>query len=114
MLWRVPVAVTWTTELRQAFAALRAGRPARVAFDARNDRIGDLGREFNRLADDVAARGPEGFTREQAHALRNRLAGILAVLHVLRLTGASGPEEEEALAQVAADAKELDTRLRAG
>jgi hypothetical protein len=114
MLWRVLVAVNWTAELKDAFAALRAGRPARVTFDARDDRLGDLGREFNRLADAVAQKGPDGFTREQAHALRNRLAGILAVLHVLRLTGASSPEDEEALARIVADAKELDTRLRAG
>ncbi len=106
--------MSWTTELHQAFAALRAGRPARVAFDARGDRIGDLGREFNRLADAVAAKGSGGFTREQAHALRNCLAGILAVLHVLRVTGETNAAEEETLARIVAEAKELDTHLRAG
>jgi signal transduction histidine kinase len=106
--------VSWTTELRQAFAALRAGRPARVRFDARDDRVGELGREFNRLADALAQKAPDGFSREQAHALRNRLAGLLAVLHVLRVTGDTNPEEEEALAGIVAEAKELDTQLRAG
>ena len=110
----IPVAVNWTSELRQAFAALRAGTPARVSFAARDDRVGDVGREFNRLADALSRRDPGGFNREQAHALRNRLAGVLAVLHVLRVTGEVSSEEEETLAHALADAKELDAQLRAG
>ena len=106
--------MSWTTELRQAFAALRAGASARVSFADRDDRIGDLGREFNRLAESLAGKGPDGFTREQAHALRNCLAGILAALHVLRLTSGVSAEEEETLVRIAAEAKELDTHLRAG
>ena len=110
----IPVAVSWTTELRRAFAALRAGEPARVAFDARDDRVGEVGREFNRLADALAQKGADGFSREQAHALRNRLAGILAVLHLLRVTTDVSPEEGETLARIVAEAKELDTQLRTG
>jgi len=110
----IPVTVSWTSELRQAFAALRAGAPARVSFAARDDRVGDVGREFNRLADALARCGPGGLTREQAHSLRNRLAGVLAVLHVLRVTGEVTTEEEETLAHALADAKELDAQLRAG
>lgn len=105
--------MSWTSELRQAFAALRAGVPTRVAFAARNDRVGDLGREFNRLADALAQKGPGAFTREQAHALRNRLAGLLAVVHVLRVTGELSSEEVEALAHAVEEAKQLDAQLRA-
>ncbi len=113
----IPVAVSWTTELRQAFAALRAGAPARVSFAGRDDRVGEVGREFNRLADALAQSrslgSPDGFSREQAHALRNRLAGVLAALHVLRVTSELAPEEEETLAHVVEDAKQLDAQLRA-
>ena len=99
--------------MRQAFAALRARAPARVAFADRDDRVGDLGREFNRLADALAQKGPDGFTREQTHALRNRLAGLLAVVHVLRVTGELSSEEAEALAHAVEEAKQVDAQLRA-
>ena len=105
--------MNWTLELRQAFAALRAGRPVRVEFAGQPGKVGEIGQEFNQLAAALEQRGANGWSREQAHALRNRLAGILAVLHVLRITAPLSPEEQDTLGTIVLEAKELDTQLRA-
>ncbi|MFQ5723575.1 MAG: hypothetical protein ACE5G6_03710 [Terriglobia bacterium] len=106
--------MNWATELRDAFRELEAEQPARVQFAERADPLGELGREFNTLAQDWRQRGPDGLTRQQAHRLRNRLAGILAALQVLRANRELPAEEEAALRQVLDLAKQLDVRLRAG
>lgn len=105
--------MSWTLELRQALAALRAGHAARVEFGGQPGKVGEIGQEFNQLAAALEQRGPNGWSREQAHALRNRLAGLLAALHVLRITAPLSPEEQDALSAIVLDAKELDSQLRA-
>ncbi|HXE74750.1 MAG TPA: hypothetical protein VNN18_03800 [Candidatus Xenobia bacterium] len=105
--------MSWTLELRQAFAALRAGRPARVEFTGQPGKVGEIGEEFNQLAAALVERGANGWSREQSHALRNRLAGLLAMLHLLRLTAPLTPEELDTLGTIVLEAKELDAQLRA-
>jgi hypothetical protein len=102
----------WVEELRQAFGRLQAGVPAHVSFGVRSDVVGELGREFNALASELAETSGNRFTREQAHQLRNRLAGILAVLHVQSEGGALAAEEQVALQELLSEAKSLDARLR--
>lgn len=102
----------WVEELRQAFGRLQAGGPAQVSFAARPDVVGELGREFNALATELAETGDVSYTREQAHRLRNRLAGILAVLHVQSEVGALAAEEQSALRELLSEAKSLEARFR--
>jgi len=102
----------WAGELREAFGRLRAGEQARVGFASRVDRIGELGQEFNALAEDLRSPGLDALTRERAHGLRSRLAGILAALHVLRMSDELTSEEQRTLAQVVETARQLDERLR--
>jgi len=104
----------WVEELRQAFGRLQAGGPAQVSFAARSDVVGELGREFNALATELAETGDDRYTREQAHRLRNRLAGILAVLHVQSEVGALTTEEQRLLQELLAEARFLDARLCRG
>lgn len=104
--------MSWITELREGFGALHAGGQPRVAFASREDTVGELGREFNALAAGLEQAGPNGLSREQTHTLRNRLAGILAALHVLRDSGELAAEEQAALSQVLGTARQLDARLR--
>lgn len=104
--------MSWAAELREAFNALRAGGRPRVGFDGRADTLGEVGREFNALAAELEQVHPNGLTREEAHRLRNRLAGIVAAVQVLRDAGELGPEKQAALSQVLADARALDVRLR--
>ena len=104
----------WVEELRQAFGRLRTGGPAQVSFAARSDVVGELGREFNALASELADSGEDRYTREQAHRLRNRLAGILAVLHVQSEAGELAAEEQSALKELLSEAKSLEARLRQG
>jgi signal transduction histidine kinase len=104
----------WAEELRQAFERLGRGEAARVEFGARADRAGEIGREFNALADGLTARGTNSLTREEVHRLRNRLAGLLAALHVLAETSGADEAERVALKQAAQAAQALDARLRAG
>ncbi len=102
----------WAGELREAFGRLCAGQEARVEFAARTDRVGTLGQEFNALAGELEGLSVNTLTRERAHSLRNRLAGILAALHVLRMSNELTPEEQTALEHVVASAQQLDERLR--
>jgi len=105
--------LSWTLELRQALAALRAARSARVEFAGQSGKVGEVGEQFNHLAAALAGGGADGWSREQAHALRNRLAGLLAMLHVLRLTVPLTTEEVDTLGTIVLEAKELDAQLRA-
>jgi signal transduction histidine kinase len=109
----IVAATNWTTELRQAFAALQAGGRVRVLFAERADRVGELGEAFNALAEDLERVAPEGLNREQAHRLRNRLASILAVVYLLRESGELSGPDEATLGEVAAEAQQLDQQLRA-
>ena len=102
----------WVSELRQGFRALPAGVVPSVSFADRGDTIGEVGREFNALAAELARPGGE-MTREQAHRLRNRLAGILAALYVVGATGALDPAQQAALQETVEEAKRLDAGLRA-
>lgn len=104
----------WVEELRQAFGRLQAGGPAQVSFAARSDVVGELGREFNALATELAETEGDTYTREQAHRLRNRLAGILAVVQVQSEVGALAAEEQRLLEELLAEAQSLDARLRRG
>jgi hypothetical protein len=102
----------WAGELREAFDRLCAGQEARVEFSARTDRVGTLGQEFNALAVELEGLTVDDLTRERAHGLRNRLAGILAALHVLRMSNELTREEQTALEQVVESARQLDERFR--
>ncbi len=104
--------MSWMAELRQGFNRLQSGRYPRVHFANRTDTVGEIGREFNALATGLEQLGANGLTREQAHSLRNRLAGILAALHVLKESGALTANEQATLSQALAEARQLDTRLR--
>ena len=101
----------WVSELRQGFRALPAGAVPSVSFAARGDTIGEVGREFNALAAELSRSAGE-ITREQAHSLRNRLAGILAALHVLGATGELTPAQQTALQETVEEARRLDATLR--
>lgn len=104
----------WVTELREKFEQVRGGGGAvSVSFAARPDLIGELGREFNALAGELAPIPPPALTREQAHSLRNHLAGLLAALHVLKEGGTLSADEQQRLAEVVEEARALDTSLRA-
>jgi signal transduction histidine kinase len=103
----------WVSELRQGFRALPAGAVLSVSFADRSDTIGEVGREFNALAAELGRMPPNEMSRERAHALRNRLAGILAALHVLNATGALDPAQQAALQETVEEAKRLDAALRA-
>jgi len=102
----------WAGELREAFGRLQAGEHACVAFASRVDRIGELGQEFNALAEELRSPGLDALTRERVHSLRSRLAGILAALHVLRMSDELTSEEQSTLAQVIETARQVDERLR--
>jgi len=103
----------WIAELHQAFNDLEAGASAHVSFSARPGAVGELGREFNALADGLE-KPPAADTRERFHRLRNQLAGILAALHVLRETAELSSEERASLALVLEEGKRLESRLRPG
>lgn len=85
-----------------------------VSFADREDTVGEVGREFNTLAAELGRTAPQGLSREQAHALRNRLAGILAALHVLEAGGGLDAEQRARLGDVVQEARTLDATLRAG
>lgn len=105
--------MSWAAELREAFSRLQAGGHPRVGFAGREDTVGEIGREFNHLTAGLEQLAPNGLTRDKAHSLRNRLAGILAALHVLKETGGLSAKEQAALSQVLEEARQLDSRLRA-
>ncbi|MBI4462555.1 MAG: hypothetical protein HY653_06595 [Acidobacteria bacterium] len=103
--------MSWVEELRKAFERLQTGQRPQVGFASRTDRVGEVGQEFNALARDLAA-SPNGLTRTQAHSLRNRLAGILASLHLLRESEELSEEEHSLLGEILAHAQRLEARLR--
>lgn len=98
----------WAQELRQALAGLTRGASPRVGFADREDLVGELGREFNALSAELQHTQGDSLSRERAHRLRNRLAGLLAALHVLKESAGQPAVCEEAIAL----ARELDARLR--
>lgn len=104
--------MSWVAELRAAFSQVQVGGCPRVAFADREDTVGELGREFNALAAGLEQASPQGLTREQAHSLRNRLAGILAVLQLLRESGDLTRPDQAAVQEVFENARHLDARLR--
>lgn len=105
--------MSWVTELREAFSRLRAREHAHVGFVELGGTVGELGREFNALAETLAQGSANGLTRAEAHALRNRLAGILAALHVLRESDELAAAEKDTLGRILEEAKDLDASLRA-
>ncbi len=103
----------WVSELRQGLRALPAGAVSPVSFAERGDTIGEVGREFNALAAELGRMPAGEVGRERAHSLRNRLAGILAALHVLAATGELTAAQQAALPETVEEAKRLDATLRA-
>lgn len=104
----------WLAELRDKFQRVRAGQaPSPVSFAGRSDTVGELGREFNHLTAELEHAGLGRLTREQVHALRNHLAGILAALQVLGADGELTGEEQARLQEVIEQARGLDLTLRA-
>lgn len=104
----------WVTELREKFQQVRGqGGQVSVSFATRSDLVGELGREFNALADELGPVRAQALTREQAHNLRNRLAGVLAALHVLQEAGTLSADEQQRLQEVVEEARALDSNLRA-
>ena len=103
----------WVSELRQKFRQLptQAGAVTPVSFGDRDDTVGELGREFNTLAAELSRITPRELTREQAHGLRNRLAGILAALHVLEAEGTLSPDQRRQLREVVEEARRMDAAL---
>lgn len=104
--------MTWVGELRDAFGRLLEGERPRVGFAAPGTTIGEVGNEFNALVDDVQRLASGGWTREDAHSVRNRLAGILAAIHVLAETNELPAEEKELVKELQESAKALDASLR--
>lgn len=108
----IGVSVDWVAELRQAFGRLRAGQEAHVSFIRREDTVGEIGRAFNALAAELGQATSQQRTRAQIHALRNRLAGILAALHVWRETAGVSATEAAALGELLEEAKKVDADLK--
>lgn len=105
----------WVAELRRKFQQVRAGLAARpVSFAARADLIGEVGREFNALLAALQPTEPRALSRDQAHVLRNHLAGILAALHVLREDGSLSRDQQAHLQKVIEEGRRLDAGLRTG
>jgi adenylosuccinate lyase len=103
--------MNWLEELEEAVGRLRAREHARVGFEGAAGTVGALGREFNALAEELEPAGD--LNREQAHRLRNRLAGILAALHVLGESDELPADGAARLARIRTAAAELEARLRA-
>lgn len=101
----------WVSELREGFERLRQGGAQPVRFAAEAGPRGELGREFNALAAELNGVDSSELTRERLHALRNRLAGILAAVHVLGQE--LGAEQQVQLKKVIEEARRVDAALRA-
>lgn len=112
--------MSWATELTEALGRLAsgpagggAGQRPQVSFTTGDSTVAEVGREFNLLAAELTSAPPGALTRELRHRLRNRLAGILAAVTVLRETGGCTPDEQAALEPLRAAAQRLDARLKA-
>ena len=103
--------MSWVVELREAFAQLQSGGLVRVGFAGREGLEGELGSELNAFSEELLRSPDDNLSREQRHDLRNRLAGILAAVHVLRETTDLTAEDKEVLQQTLEQAKALDARL---
>lgn len=101
--------MSWAAELCRAFRELHAGGRPRVGFAGRDDTVGDVGRAFNALAAELEQVGANGLTRAHAHRLRNRLAGILAALHLLAESGALTADQQAGLQEIIQEARTLET-----
>ncbi len=106
--------MSWAVELREAFAQLQSGGAVQVGFAGREGLEGELGCELNAFSEELLRSPGDNLSREQRHGLRNRLAGILAAVHVLRETTGLTAEDREVLQQTLEQAKALDARLRGG
>lgn len=104
--------MSWATELRTAFRRLQTGNPQRVGFADQPGLAGALGREWNLFVEAVPQWPVADLTRQQRHDLRNRLAGILAAVHVLHQSVPLRTEDEEALRQAIEEARTVDARLQ--
>lgn len=104
--------MSWAVELREAFTQLQSGGTVQVGFVDAPGLEGELGRELNAFSEELLRAPSEHLSREQRHGLRNRLAGILAAVHVLRETADLTDEDREVLRQALEQAKALDARLR--
>ena len=104
--------MSWAGELRDALRRLGQGAPGRVDFTGRGELVEELGREFNDFTGEMGRLPAGPLSRDQRHALRNRLAGILAAVHVLRESGGLAEGEEEAVRQSLIEAEKIDLRLR--
>ena len=102
--------MTWVEELREAFERLAAGEVARVEFVSGDGLEEELGRDFNDFAVEIRELPAGPLTREERHRLRNRLAGILAAVHVLGSGEGAEPSGND-LAKLAEAAKRIDVRL---
>jgi hypothetical protein len=106
--------MSWAVELREAIAQLQSGGAVQVGFAGVAGLEGELGRELNTFSEELRRMPGDNLNREQRHDLRNRLAGILAAVHVLRETADLATEDREVLQQALEEAKALDARLRGG
>ncbi len=102
--------MNWAEELRRAFERLDAGEAAQVDFAGRDEFEGELGGDFNEFAAEIGGLPPGPLPREERHRLRNRLAGILAAVHVLG-NGEGAELNAEDLAALVDAAKRIDVRL---
>ena len=98
--------------MRDALRLLGQGTSARVDFAGRGELEEELGREFNDFAGELGRLPAGPLSRERRHALRNRLAGILAAVHVLRESGGLAEGEKEAVRESLIAAEKIDLRLR--
>ena len=102
--------MNWAEELQRAFVQLDRGEVVRVAFAEHDGFEGELGQDFNEFAEEIGGLPPGPLSREERHRLRNRLAGILAAVHVLGSGAGAAPNGDE-LAKLAEAAKRIDARL---
>ena len=102
--------MNWAEELQRAFMRLDKGEAVRVAFAERDGFEGELGQDFNEFAEEIRGLPAGPLTREERHRLRNRLAGVLAAVHVLGSEESAEPGGNE-LAKLAEAAKRIDIRL---
>ena len=102
--------MNWVEELQRAFVRLDGGDSVQVGFAEHDGFEGELGQDFNEFAEEIGGLSPGPLSREERHRLRNRLAGILAAVHVLGSGEGAAPNGNE-LAKLAEAAKRIDARL---
>jgi len=105
--------MSWAGELRQAFVRLQAGERPRLRLGEGDTTREEIGAEFNALVEDMENMKAKGAARGDVHRARNRLAGILAALHLMDEGGERlGEEESTSINDVIEEARKLDGQLR--